>query len=87
MSKRITGALLCVGAAILYAARSVAGAMYHARHFGTTYTYQQGLYYAGKVIWPLFALFLIAGIAYLVWAEVEAWREKHPKPPAEEETS
>ena len=86
MSKRITGALLCVGAAILYAARSVAGAIYHPDLL-SEYQYRQGLYYAGKAIWPLFALFLIAGIAYLVWAEVEAWREKHPKPPAEDEAS
>ena len=84
ISKRITGALLCVGAAILYAARSVAGAVYHA-YWGSSYTYQQGLFYAGKAIWFLFALFLIGGIVYLIWAEVESWREKHPTLPTKDD--
>ena len=79
MSHRLTGTLLIVVAAILYVARYLSAAI-----IGSSLTnWNADLFNAmlqfvgrGPVTWSLIAL--VAGILYLVCAEVEAWRSGDP---------
>ncbi len=74
MSRRTTGTALLSISAILYATRYLSAAI-----FGSSIqNWNQNLFNAmleyvgqGPVIWSIIAL--IAGIIYLVWAEVEAF--------------
>jgi hypothetical protein len=74
MSHRATGILFILVAALLYATRYIAAAI-----FGSGVSswnaelFQAMLSYVGDgpTVWALLAL--IVGVAYLVWAEYAAW--------------
>jgi len=76
MSRRFTGVALIFVSAILYAARFISAAI-----FGSSISnkwsadlFSAMLHYIGSGLsnWSIVAL--VAGIGYLIWAEVEVWR-------------
>lgn len=77
MSRRTTGVAFCAIAAVLFGVRYlVAGLIIVAQHPGTMDSgmFAFALSYAGTPLLTMSILSLIAGIAYLVWAEVDDFR-------------
>jgi hypothetical protein len=79
MSRRTTGTLLLVIAALLYSVRYLAAAIFGSGMMGwSAENFQALLQYIGSdpLIWSATALAF--GVVYLLWAEIEAiWISKH----------
>lgn len=75
MPRRITGTVLLGISALLYSTRYLSAAI-----FGSSLTtwnvklFNAMLQSVGTELVTLSLMALIAGLAYLVWAEIEAWR-------------
>ena len=71
MGKRGVGALLCFKAGILFSARYLAAAIFmsNAQAWSNEF-FKAGLGYVGAPLLTLGVLNLLAGIGYLIWAEV-----------------
>lgn len=75
MSRRTSGTVMLALAALLYAARYLAAAIYGSSMMGwSSELFASLLQYVGQdlVTWSTVAL--VAGLAYLAWAEITAWR-------------
>lgn len=71
MGKRIVGAVFCLIAAILFASRYIAAAIFMSGLSSWSgELFQTGLEYVGLPLMMLSIISLICGIAYLVWAEI-----------------
>ena len=77
VSRRATGVVFCFIAALLYATRYLAAAIFgsgvstwNSELFGSM------LDYVGSEPATLATLALVVGIAYLVWGEIETWRRR-----------
>lgn len=77
MPKRGVGAIFCLIAAILYAARYVVAATYYSGTSGPwgSQQFQSFLGYVGPP-WVMIWLALLVGITYLVWGEIDDSRSK-----------
>jgi hypothetical protein len=74
MSRRTTGVTFCAIAAFLFAVRYLAAAIYIAGANMSEYSsemFNRWMGYVGSLPWTLAGLALLAGIAYLIWAELE----------------
>ena len=77
MNKRGTGAIFCLIAAILYAARYLAAAIFMTGISSwNSNLFENGLEYVGSSLLTLSVVSLIIGIAYLIWAEIEEQKKK-----------
>lgn len=77
MNKRGTGAIFCLIAAILYAARYLAAAIFMSGISSwNSNLFENGLEYVGSSLLTLSVVSLIIGIAYLIWAEIEEQKKK-----------
>ncbi len=77
MNKRGTGAIFCLIAAILYAARYLAAAIFMSGMSSwNSNLFENGLEYVGSSLLTLSVVSLIIGIAYLIWAEIEEQKKK-----------
>jgi hypothetical protein len=77
MSHRATGVLFIVVAALLYATRYIAAAIFGSGVSSwNSELFQAMLSYVGDgpAFWALLAL--IVGVAYLIWAEYAGWLER-----------
>jgi hypothetical protein len=78
MPRRTTGTLLLGISALLYSTRYLSAAI-----FGSSLTtwnaklFNAMLQSVGTELVTLSLIALIAGLAYLVWAEIEAWRSSN----------
>lgn len=75
MSKRTTGVLLITLSAVLYATRYLSAAIFGSSlNNWSAELFDAMLQYVGSglVTWSIIAL--VAGILYLAWAEIGAWR-------------
>ncbi|MDQ7793816.1 MAG: hypothetical protein RDU89_05305 [bacterium] len=74
MSRRATGVAFCAIAALLYAARYLAAAIWGSGVSSwSRELFESLLQYVGAPLVTLSLLALAAGVAYLAWAEHEAW--------------
>lgn len=74
MSRRATGTAFCAIAALLYASRYLAAAIFGSGVAGwNADLFQAMLQYVGSPLVRLSVWSLAAGIVYLAWAEYEAW--------------
>lgn len=83
MSRRITGTVLLLISALLYAARYLSAAIYGSSipSDWSADIFDAMLQYVGQglVTWSLVAL--IAGVVYLIWAEVDTiWTQSQLSP-------
>ena len=79
MSRRITGAMFCAIAALLFGVRYVVAAqLFSGMHPGEIdpATLDQYLAYEGTTLLTVSVVALVVGIAYLVWAELEDLRKR-----------
>ncbi len=77
MSRRTAGICLIFTAAFLYAVRYLSAAIFGAGVASWSEDLFQAMFrYVGSGLSVASTFALIAGIAYLVWAEVEAFRSK-----------
>ncbi len=75
MNRRSAGVCFLAIAAFLYAARHLAAAIYGSGSPSwSSELYQGMLAYVGADLWVLSAVAAVAGIGYLVWAEL---RDRH----------
>lgn len=75
MNKRGTGVALCGIAAFLFAARYITAAIFMSGVSSwSNQLFFAGLAYQGTALLTGSIVSLLAGIAYLVWAEIEARR-------------
>ena len=73
MNKRGAGVLFCLMAAMLYAARYVAAAVYVSNESSwSPELFAAGLEYQGSGLLIFSVLSLVVGVCYLVWGELEA---------------
>lgn len=77
MNKRGTGAVFCLIAALLYAARYLTAAIF----MGNVSSWSQDLFrlgfeYQGSGLLVASIISLIVGLGYLIWGEIEE-RKKH----------
>ena len=72
MNRRITGAIFCLIAGLLFAARYIAAAVFMSNVSSwDSDLFAAGLEHQGPALLILSIISLIAGIIYLVWAEME----------------
>ena len=77
MNKRGAGALFCLIAALLYAARYVAAAVYVSNESSwSPELFAVGLQFQGNGLLILSVLSLVVGVGYLVWGEMEEHRQR-----------
>lgn len=72
MNKRGTGAIFCLTGGLLFAARYIAAAIFMSNVSSwDSMLFAAGLEYQGYGLLVFSAVNMIAGIIYLVWAEIE----------------
>lgn len=80
MGKRGVGALFCLTAAILFSARYIAAALFLSGVSSWNQDlFAAGLNYVGTPLVALSVIALLAGIGYLVWAEVTDRENRRPR--------
>ena len=71
MNRMITGAIFCLTAGLLFAARYIAAAVFMSNVSSwDSDLFAAGLAYQGSTLLILSIVSLIVGIIYLVWAEI-----------------
>lgn len=71
MGKRFVGAIFCLVAAILFSSRYIAAAVFMSSVASwNNQLFASGLEYVGSPLLTLSVISFIAGILYLVWAEL-----------------
>ncbi|WP_455721123.1 hypothetical protein [Agathobacter sp.] len=77
MGKRMVGAILCLASALLFATRYLAAAIFMSGVSSWDRTlFVAGLEYVGSELKIASILFLLVGICYLIWAEIENRKER-----------
>lgn len=77
MNKRGTGVIFCLIAAILYASRYLAAAIFMSGVVSwDADLFKAGLEYVGPSLLICSVISLVIGCAYLIWAEIEAAKKK-----------
>jgi hypothetical protein len=74
MSRRTAGVTFCAIAALLFAVRYLAAAIYIAGTNTSEFSaemFKRWMGYVGSLPWTLAGLSLLVGIGYLIWAELE----------------
>jgi hypothetical protein len=80
MSRRSVGGILIATAAFLYSARFFTAAIFSSNIQGwSSETFKQMMNYVGAELHIWAAVALIAGIAYLVWAELSERKNQNKK--------
>ena len=73
MNKRGAGVVFCLIAALLFSARYITAAIFMNN---VSELFASGLRYQGNALLVLSVISLLAGVAYLVWAEIEEWKRR-----------
>lgn len=72
MSKRVTGAIFCLIAGILFSARYITAAIFMSNTSSwDSGLFKAGLEYQGNALLVFSIISLIVGIIYLIWSEIE----------------
>ncbi|MDC7286596.1 hypothetical protein NXH76_02160 [Blautia schinkii] len=72
MNRRVTGAIFCLTAGILFSARYITAAIFMSNISSwDSELFKAGLEYQGYALLVLSIISLIVGITYLIWSEIE----------------
>lgn len=76
--RRLTGVIFCAIAALLYATRYIAAALYTPANAGvwSSEQFARWMSYVGSDLWIWAGLALVVGVGYLIWAEVLEYRHR-----------
>jgi len=76
MNKRGTGVVFCLIAALLFAAKHITTALYvTGMSSANSVLSLAALDYKGTALLIFSIISLVVGVAYIVWAEIEAYQE------------
>lgn len=76
MNRRVTGAIFCLIAGLLFSARYITAAIFMSNISSwDRELFKAGLEYQGEALLVLSIISLIVGITYLIWSEIE--EKKH----------
>lgn len=77
MNKRGAGVVFCLIAALLFSARYITAAIFMNNPSSwSDVLFASGLCYQGSALLTLSVISLLAGVVYLVWAEIEEWKRR-----------